>query len=454
VKKILEANYRVETHFITPGTPEWCECDDICWKAKNLYNQANYRIRQKFIHEGERIHYPTLQKELQNEHADCYIGLPAKVSQSLLKRLNDDWTGFFRASAEYKKFPAKFLGRPCLPGYLDKKSGRAAVTFSSQAYSQKELKNGYLKLSSLDFLLNLKTKAEEVDVEYVDSVTGEVIPEKVPNIRDVTIAPKDFGYEVIVKYIAKRVEPVAPGFLAGCDIGVNNLAAVVTNNKAAKPFLINGKPLKAMNTFYNKRLAELQAEKVACASKRGKKRLQREIEKLGKNRRHKIRDFLHKAARILVQQLQEAGVSHLVIGKNLEWKQNLDLKSSKATQNFAYIPHARFIEILVDKCRQAGISVETHEESYTSKCSFLDNEHIGRHLGYQGVRIRRGLFQTAKGLKLNADINGAANILKKAISNAWDLWSQADLIQGFVVSPRRLNVPQPKKLQREPIESL
>lgn len=449
MKKILEPSYRIETHFVAPGSPAWLECDDICWKAKNLYNQANYRLRQKYIHEGERIHYPDLQKQFQNGKEDVYLALHSKVAQNVLMGLNGNWKSYFRALAEYRKNPEKFLGRPCLPGYLDVRSGRCAVTFNSQAYSHKALKKGLLKLASLDFMTNLKTKAEEVEVEFEDTVTGEVTLEKTLNIRDVTIAPRDFGYDIIVKYVSKKVELVAPGFLAGCDIGVDNLAAVVTNNKAAKPFLINGKPLKAMNAFYNKKLAELQAKKASCASKRGEKRIQREIEKLGEKRRRKMNDYLHKAASLLVKQLIEAGVSHLVIGKNLGWKQGLDLKSKKATQNFAYIPHAKFITLVEDKCSRVGIFVETHEESYTSKCSFLDREKIGEHRFYKGLRVKRGLFQSAEGFTLNADINGAGNILRKGISNAFALWSKADLIQGFVVSPRRLNVPQPKKLQRE-----
>ena len=162
---------------------------------------------------------------------------------------------------------------------------------------------------------------------------------------------------------------------------------------------------------------------------------------------------MHKAAKLLVHELQNANVSHLVVGKNVAWKQNLDMQSV-AAQNFAYIPHAKFISILSQKCEKVGIFVETHEESYTSKCSFLDQEQVGKHDVYQGVRQTRGLFISAKGFRINADTNGAGNTLRKAVKNAWDLWSKADLIQGFVVSPRRLNVPQPKRLQREKQESL
>ena len=454
MKKIVEPKYRVETHYIKPGTPAWYECDDICWKAKNLYNQGNFRIRQKFIHEGERLHYPTLQKQLQAEHADCYLALPAKVAQSLLKRLNDAWTGFYRASAEFKKNPQKFSGEPRLPGYLDINTGRAATTFNSQAYSKKALNLGRLKLSSLDFELNLKTKAEEIEVEYLDTATGEVTKETICNIRDVSIVPKDFGYEVEVKYLEKFVAPVVSGYSAGCDIGVNNLAAVVTNNKAFKPILISGGPLKAMNAFYNKELAKLRAEEDTCTSKRRLKAIQREIYKLGVRRSHKMKDYIHKAAKLLVQELQQAEVSHLVIGKNINWKQKVNLGSKKANQNFAQIPHAKFIQVLTHKCERVGIFVETHEESFTSKCSFLDKESIGVHANYKGVRLKRGLFISAERHLLNADVNGAGNILRKAISNAFDLWSKADLIQGFVVSPRRLIVPHLKKMKQEPVEIL
>ena len=140
---------------------------------------------------------------------------------------------------------------------------------------------------------------------------------------------------------------------------------------------------------------------------------------------------------MLANQLASSGVTHLVVGKNIGWKQEVNI-GTKTNQNFVNIPHAKFIEMLKYKWEKLGRTFETVEESYTSKCSFLDKEEICKHESYVGNRKTRGLFVTGKGYKMNADINGGANILTKVISNAFDLWSTEDLIKGFVVSPRRL----------------
>jgi putative transposase len=146
---------------------------------------------------------------------------------------------------------------------------------------------------------------------------------------------------------------------------------------------------------------------------------------------------------MLVTQLVSLGVSTIVVGKNTGWKQEINI-GTKNNQNFVYLPHAKFIEMLKYKWEQAGGTVVTQEESYTSKCSFLDNEPVKKHETYLGKRVKRGLFVSSTGRELNADVNGAGNILRKGISNAFGLWLKDELIKGFCSYPRRLTPPQHK----------
>jgi transposase len=118
-------------------------------------------------------------------------------------------------------------------------------------------------------------------------------------------------------------------------------------------------------------------------------------------------------------------------------------------QNFVQIPHARFIGMLQYKWEALGRKLSLPEESYTSKCSFLDGESLEHHDTYLGRRVKRGLFKSHDGYLINADINGSANIVRKVVKNSWDSWSQEDLIEGFVVSPENLTVPQSRKRLRQ-----
>jgi putative transposase len=136
------------------------------------------------------------------------------------------------------------------------------------------------------------------------------------------------------------------------------------------------------------------------------------------------------------------------VGKNDGWKQEADM-GRRNNQNFVQIPHARFIGMLQYKWEALGREFSLPEESYTSKCSFLDGESLEHHDIYLGRRIKRGLFRSHDGHLINADVNGSGNNVRKVVRNAWDLWSQEDLIEGFVVSPVNLTVPQPCKKLRQ-----
>lgn len=433
MKKKTSNSYRVDSYFIDSNNSAWSSCDTLCWNVKNLRNYANYIIRQEFFENKKYLNYNVIQKKLQTERVECYLKLPAKLAQSVLRELDQNWRGFFATIKEYRKNPKKFLGIPKPPFYKDKLIGRQGVSFNIQTISVPYLRENLLKLSSLDFLIKLRL------FENVDS-NGVVTYHRDPNLRDVSVLPFNDGYLVVLKYldIDPRVQ-VTQGHSAGIDLGTRNLAAIATNNKEFPQLLVPGGPLLSMNALFNKRLAKLRSELKQNKTKRGKKRLKKGIKKLCRKRNFRMKNLLHVVTNEVANQLASAGVTHLVVGKNIGWKQEVNL-GKKNDQNFVNIPHAKFIDMLKYKWEKMGRTFETVEESYTSKCSFLDKEDIKKHEHYKGNRKTRGLFVTEKGFKMNADINGGGNILRKGISNAFDLWSDSDLIKGFVVSPRRLKM--------------
>ena len=436
----MRKKYKVDNYFIHRGEVSWTICDEFCWAAKNLRNYANFIIRQEYIKHKKYLNYYTIEKMIRAERPDCYLKVPAKLTQSIFRELDRNWKSFFKAKSVYYKNPKKFLGPPKMPGYKDKKYGRSGINFTTQSISVPNLRENLLKFASLDFLIKLRL------LELVDS-DGVVTYVQNPNLRDVSIIPKNDGYQVIVKYLdVDEIPKIESGHSAGIDLGVNNLAAITTNSKDNPAFLLNGKPLKSINAFYNKKLSKLRSELDLNKTKKGKKRIQRKIQKLCRKRFFKIKHYLHEASKMVVNQLASAGVTHLVVGKNIGWKQETNI-GNVSNQNFVNIPHARFIDMLKYKWEKMGRTFETIEESYTSKCSFLDKEEICYHDTYLGKRGPRGLFTTKEQYKINSDVNGAGNILRKVISNAFDLWSDEDLIQGFVISPRRLTTELLKRVE-------
>ena len=211
----------------------------------------------------------------------------------------------------------------------------------------------------------------------------------------------------------KPLLSILPKNVAAIDFGVNNLITV-TFNTGIESLIIPGKPLKSINQYYNKKVAVLKSDMQLLHNRFTSKR----IKNLSMKRNFKIRDYLHKASRILVNHLVFNDIDTLVIGYNPNWKQDINLGSVN-NQNFVNIPFYKLKKMLTYKFELEGGTVIEQEESYTSKCSFMDNELVQKHTVYQGKRLCRGLFKTSTGHLINADVNGSANILIKAIPKAF-----------------------------------
>ncbi|HEX6482469.1 MAG TPA: transposase [Ktedonobacteraceae bacterium] len=412
----------VEQHVIKRDDPRYGAIDAAAFASKNLYNAALYEIRQSFIHEGKYLDYHEMDKRMQSHEA--YKALPAKVAQQVLDQLHKNWTAFFKALAAYKENPSKFTGRPRLPKYKHKTEGRNLLVYTIQAISRgkKGLKRGIIKPSMLP--ITVKTKRDPA------------------TIKQVRLVPKYGFYVVEVIYEQEPIQAnVDPSFCVGIDLGVTNLAAIASNREGFAPRLVNGRPLKACNQWYNKRMKELKKR----LPKAGRERVTRQMEQITHTRNRRIDHYLHTASKRIIDFLVANGIGTVVIGKNPLWKQECEM-GRKNNQNFVSIPHARFIEMLTYKAELVGIQVEVREESYTSKASFLDLDPIptykpndGEAHTFSGKRVgrRNRLYRTKDGRTICADVNGAYNILRKRRPDAF---SKAKGVAAYVVQPVRLAI--------------
>jgi putative transposase len=247
------------------------------------------------------------------------------------------------------------------------------------------------------------------------------------DIREVRIIPKGVGYMIEIVY-QKQIHPNPlnkDNFLA-IDLGVRNLITTVNNNDL-KPFVIKGGVVKSINQYYNKENARIQSIYDLQGIKTGTKQQQ-----LTNKRNKKIKDFFHKTSQKIIEYCLLNDIGTIVIGYNPDWKQSSHL-GKRNNQNFVTIPFSKLIQQLEYKAEAQGITIIKQEESYSSKCSFLDNESIKHHKKYLGSRITCGLFKSKTGIIINADVNGAYNIMKKAFLNAID----ADRIEDVGLHPTR-----------------
>ena len=186
-------------------------------------------------------------------------------------------------------------------------------------------------------------------------------------------------------------------------MGLNNICTLTSN--VCQSIIYNGRPLKSINRFYEKRKAYLQSKL------KGNKRISKRISRLSYKRNRKNKDYLHKLSCAIVKYMEANSLNTLFVGKNAGWKDSIDMGKVN-NQNFVSIPYNMLIQMLEYKCKLYGIRFVVVNEAYTSKCSFLDNEKICKHDIYKGNRKERGLFISNKGIKINADVNASYNIMR------------------------------------------
>ena len=426
---ILSEEHRIKKH---NNKKLLHEIDDYCYKVKNLSNSVNYLIKQCYrIHtkikngkaledwEDELIRainsgiteYNLGRSEVKRlryidtdngyiadayflswylKGTEVYKAVPyATCSQICIQEKCREWKSFYRATAEYGKDPKKFKEHPRVPGYLNPKTGRGSLVITSQNFKVDE--NGNVNMPK--FLSGIHIRARH------------------GNVRQICI--KIFKNSILISLMYEKEEKQICGTkVMGIDLGVNNLLAAAWDSED-RPVIINGKPLKSINQYYNKAKAHMQKEAKIYNGKNSTKRMN----KLTAKRNRKIKDYMHKASRKIVELAVSSDVGLIVIGAIEGWKQKVHM-GNVTNQNFVSIPYKTLINMIEYKAKLEGIEVRIVSESYTSGTSFLDGEKPTKDYYDKSRRVKRGLFRSNTGILINADINAAYQMIKLGSTRA------------------------------------
>ena len=372
-----------------------------------MYNFGNYIIRQEFIKTSKEkeenlretanwIQYNDLFHLCKD--SDPYKDLGNNVGQATLRKLEKNWKSFFVAIKDYQKNPDKYLGIPKMPKYLDKEHGRYECGVDNNKF---RIEDGYiyfawktLKPMNNYFATKIPDGSKMIQARFVPK-SGEYIFEVV--------------YEIEVPDTSDNSERIA-----SIDLGVDNLITITTNC-GLEPMVINGKPLKSLNQYYNKKISEMRSD----LKKKTGKDWSNEMQRFTTKRNNKVNDYIHKATKMVIDFCKENNIDTLVCGYNSGWKQE-SIMSKTVNQKFIGIPYLSIIQRLEYKCETEGIVFKTTEESYTSGTSFLDGELPIKENYDKSRRVYRGLFKTKEGEIINADVNGSYQIMKKVFPNTFD----------------------------------
>lgn len=369
----------------------------LCRVSKDLYNQALFAVRTA-LDDGKHLSYyelDSLMKKTPNlEGVINYRLLKAQAAQHVLKTVDGAMKGYFRSLKEWKADKSKFHGMPKIPGYRPK-DGYFPVTFPNQSCT---VKKGRINFS----------KTLSVSIPQWDRYGN-----RLERMQQVRVLPRNGYTEIEIVYLDDAaVNPrLDMSRMASIDLGLDNVVALVTDS--LRPLLISGGSLKSRNRLFNKELARLKSVLERCNGKRTSKRLR----SLFIRRDSQVDDIFHKVSKFIVRLLNDEGIGCLAYGRNKGWKDSIRLGKAN-NQAFVQVPFDRLRTLLKYKCEMCGIRFVETEESYTSKCDALALEGIGKHDTYLGKRTKRGLFQSSTGRLVNADVNGAINILRKVVGDS------------------------------------
>ena len=424
-KTEVQYEYLVEKHIIKSNDARYAILDKYAHLSNNVYNQALYRFRQAFF-KGKWLSYEKLDKSFKQSfnQKDCMLYRSMKsvhLAQQILKLVNQNMTSWNKARKAYLKAPQKFTGKPKIPKYKPK-GGKNIVIVDNQ--TAKLRANGIVEIPVMD---SLKIKLQH---------------KKTNKIQQVRIIPRNNTFVIEIVYKTNKVIDYKEdnGRYLTIDPGLDNAFTLASNVKGFKPVIINGRPLKSVNQYYNKQKARLTRIYDLSKQNRNTKRLN----KLDFYRNQKMLKFAHEASKRIVEIALSHELNTIVIGKNKGQKRSSNM-GKRINQNFIGIPHQKMIEMIEYKANLAGIVVIQANEAYTSQTSFLDNEipinqngdKARKRKGLSPVkrRVKRGLFKSNKGILINADVNGALQILRKVVPNAF-----ADGIDGIGLVPVKLNL--------------
>ncbi|KZL51005.1 transposase [Nodularia spumigena CENA596] len=399
-------------------TNEFTALKELCRLSKNLYNVGLYTVRQYYFQERKHLKYESNYHHCKGN--ENYRMLNTDIAQQTLKVVDRTFRSFYGLITSVKS--GSYSRKVRLPHYLPKDG------YFPLIMPRVQVKDGKFRIP-----MSAAFKAEygEIWIPFPERLNQETL-------KQVRILPKYNGRFFEVEFISEAKEtPIETKSESAIsiDLGLDNLATCIDTNGAS--FILDGKPLKSFNQWFNKENARLQSIKDLQKIKGTTERQAR----LTVNRNAKVRDYLNKAARYVINHCIEHRIDKLVVGFNIEMKQSINI-GSRNNQNFVQIPHSSFRFKLKALCERYGIKYVEQEESYTSKASFLDNDTIPvfnadnpKKYEFSGRRVKRGLYRTQHGILVNSDCNGAANILRKSKHNAL-----SGVSRGCLAQPLRVKI--------------
>ena len=370
----------------------------LCHIAKNLTNEAIYNIRQHYFTEKKYLNYYANRVQLKNNSVN-FKKLQTHVAQQIIRQVDGMFTSFF---ALLKLKQAGKYSQPIkIPHYLPKDG------FTTLTIQDFNLKDGRL---TIPYSRSFGKPHKSITIN-----TPPILRDK--NVKIIKIVPKANARYFEIQYVYEAIETrreLNHNNALGVDLGINNLATCATNT--GKTFIIDGRKLKSINQWYNKENARLQSIK----DKQNYKRVTKRQKAVALRSNNRVNDYMSKAARLIINYCLIHDIGVLVCGYNADFQRESDMGKVN-NQNFVNIPFGSLRNKLKYLCEFYGLDYHEQEESYTSKASFWDRDYIPVYVSgnqqeykFSGRRIHRGLYKTANGYKLNADVNGALNIMRKS----------------------------------------
>lgn len=382
-----------EIHQVNKENSLYDVFDDLCFKAKNLYNAALYTFRQSFFDDDVKtLGWMEISTMFSKSKQADYESLQSKVANNVIKMLGANISSFWELLKLKRK--GEYDRKARLPKYLHKTEGRFVLDFRSGTISRKRGERGEAILCPRSYNIKVPTKIEG-------------------KINCIRVVPCRDYYKIEVVYEVSDSQMKEKGCLAGIDPGGENLLAIAFSDKEKRPAIISGKKIKSENCYFNKVIGEAQS-KLRPGTYRSSW-----LDRLWTKRENKLSYEMHVISKFVADFLDESGCSKVVIGDNKNQKQEIKM-GRQNNRKFVQFPHQKLFQMIEYKCRRKGIEVIFREESYTSKASFIDNDFIpefspenqGKHK-FLGKRVKRGIYRTSAGKRINADVNGAYNIMAK-----------------------------------------
>ena len=374
--------------------------------SKLKYKVVPYPTRDEWF-----LSYTVLDAIFKYTDHPTYRRMNSQVNQNAIKKTVKSWKSYFQLRKDYVIHPEKYKARPRIPSYIKQPAMTAAYTNQTAKFIRKDGR-AYLRFVNHKPPVLIGKESLYSGMTYVKT----------------EVKPQYGGYSILLTFKEDIILPEVPKFpkrILGIDVGVDNFCAVA-NNFGDTPFLIKGGAVKSMNQNFNKERARLLSEVTKGSDSTHSVKKTKQLHTLSRRRETRLRDFFYKTAWYLVRYAKRQQVEVIVAGHNEDQKQNICI-GRQNNQNFVSIPFCRFLDILRYTAAKAGIPVVLREESYTSKASLLDLDAIPAYKKgdtinhtFSGKRVRRGLYKTNSGFFINADINGAGNILRKEYPYAYD----------------------------------